>query len=34
MAINVSATEVVDLVCDDFSARESEREGVEWIYRY
>lgn len=34
MARNVSATEIVDLICDDVSDSESEREGIDEIYSY
>ncbi len=34
MAINLSATEAVDLVCDDFFNDKSEREGVQEVYSY
>ncbi len=34
MARNLSATETVDLVCDDFFDGESQREGVQAIYNY
>ncbi len=34
MAINLSATEAVDLVCDDVFDCEHEREGVQELYSY
>ncbi len=34
MAINLSATEAVDLVCDDVFDCEHEREGVKELYSY
>ncbi len=34
MAINLSATEAVDLVCDDVFDCEREREGVQELYSY
>ncbi len=34
MVRNVSATEVMDLFCDNFSGSESEMEGVQEIYGY
>ncbi len=34
MVINLSATEAVDLVCDDVLDCEREREGVEELYSY
>ncbi len=34
MAINLSATEAVDLVCDDVFYCEREREGVQELYSY
>ncbi len=33
-AINLSATEVVDLVCDDIFDCECEREGVQELYSH
>ncbi len=34
MAINLSATEAVDLVCNDVFDCECEREGVQELYSY
>ncbi len=34
MAINLSATEAVDLVCDDVFDCERERKGVQELYSY
>ncbi len=34
MAINFSATEAVDLVCNDIFDCEREREGVQELYSY
>ncbi len=34
MAINLSATETVDLVCDDVFDCELEREGAQELYSY
>ncbi len=34
MAISLSATEVVDLVCNDVFDCEREREGVQELYSY
>ena len=34
MARNISATEVVDFVCDDILEDESEREGVRELQSY
>ncbi len=34
MAINLSATEAVDLVCNDVLDGEREREGVQELYSY
>ncbi len=34
MAINLSATEAVDLVCDNVFDCELEREGVQELYSY
>ncbi len=34
MAINLSATEAVDLVCDDVFECEREREGAQELYSY
>ncbi len=34
MAISLSATEAVDLVCDDVFDCEREREGVQELYSY
>ncbi len=34
MAINLSATEAVDLVCDDVFDCKREREGVQELYSY